>query len=232
MHRSARHSSRRPTTQSPPSISRGRWRPNELGMQSLCLRPRTKEGPMGGSSTPGADHKWTAIAGLLALCCAGATPVLRVSPRSSRPRSSRRWRRCQDAACATAWLGTSVSFNAHARSPALGLLLLQVSDDVCFSSSLLALPERCGDHDRGPGPSQATNPGRTIRWPSRWRPDRQILVDLGAGVRAEGHEGGNEVMLYDVGTELDRDKNVGDVMFKAAPGEARRRRGITDVIED
>ena len=119
-------------------------------------------------------------------------------------------------------------FNAYARSPGLGLLLLQVSDYVRFNS---ALPPRLSEF-------AIMIAARQWSQPYEWRAhyplaikgglDRQILVDLGAGTRPQGMKE-DETALYDFCTELYRDKNVSDAAFKAALTKFGER-GIMDLI--
>jgi len=119
-------------------------------------------------------------------------------------------------------------FNAYARSPGLGLLLLQVSDYVRFNSSL---PPRLSEF-------AIMIAARQWSQPYEWRAhyplaikgglDRQILVDLGAGSRPQGMKE-DEAALYDFCTELYRDKNVDDATFKAALAKFGER-GIMDLI--
>ena len=119
-------------------------------------------------------------------------------------------------------------FNAYARSPGLGLLLLQVSDYVRFNSSL---PPRLSEF-------AIMIAARHWSQPYEWRAhyplaikgglDRQILVDLGAGTRPHGMKE-DETALYDFCTELYRDKDVSDVAFKAALAKFGER-GIMDLI--
>ena len=119
-------------------------------------------------------------------------------------------------------------FNAYARSPGLGLLLLQVSDYVRFNSSL---PPRLSEFAIMIG-------ARHWSVPYEWRAhyplaikgglDRQILVDLGAGKRPEGLKE-DETALYDFCTEMYRDKNVSDAAFNAALAKFGER-GIMDLI--
>ena len=119
-------------------------------------------------------------------------------------------------------------FNAYARSPGLGLLLLQVSDYVRFNSSL---PPRLSEF-------AIMIAARQWSQPYEWRAhyplaikgglDRQILVDLGAGSRPQGMKE-DEAALYDFCTELYRDKNVSDATFKAALAKFGER-GIMDLI--
>ena len=119
-------------------------------------------------------------------------------------------------------------FNAYARSPGLGLLLLQVSDYVRFNSSL---PPRLSEF-------AIMIAARQWSQPYEWRAhyplaikgglDRQILVDLGAGSRPQGMKE-DEAALYDFCTELYRDKNVNDATFKAALAKFGER-GIMDLI--
>jgi 4-carboxymuconolactone decarboxylase len=119
-------------------------------------------------------------------------------------------------------------FNAYARSPGLGLLLLQVSDYVRFNSSL---PPRLSEF-------AIMIAARHWSQPYEWRAhyplaikgglDRQILVDLGAGTRPQGMKE-DETALYDFCTELYRDKDVSDAAFKAALAKFGER-GIMDLI--
>jgi 4-carboxymuconolactone decarboxylase len=119
-------------------------------------------------------------------------------------------------------------FNAYARSPGLGLLLLHVSDYVRFNSSL------------APRLSEFAIMIAARQWsqPYEWRAhyplaikgglDRQIVVDLGAGRRPQSMKD-DETALYDFCTELYRDKNVSDAVFKAALSKFGER-GIMDLI--
>jgi len=119
-------------------------------------------------------------------------------------------------------------FNAYARSPGLGLLLLQVSDYVRFNSSL---PARLSEFAIMIG-------ARHWSVPYEWRAhyplavkgglDRQILVDLGAGNRPQNMKD-DETALYDFCTEMYRDKNVSDAAFKAAL-DTFGERGVMDLI--
>lgn len=119
-------------------------------------------------------------------------------------------------------------FNAYARSPGLGVLLLQVSDYVRFNSSL---PARLSEF-------AIMIAARQWSQPYEWRAhyplaikgglDRQILVDLGAGNRPQGMKD-DETALYDFCTELYRDKDVSDTAFKAALTKFGER-GIMDLI--
>jgi 4-carboxymuconolactone decarboxylase len=119
-------------------------------------------------------------------------------------------------------------FNAYARSPGLGLLLLQVSDYVRFNSSL---PPRLSEF-------AIMIAARQWSQPYEWRAhyalaikgglDRQILVDLGAGRRPQGMKE-DETALYDFCTEMYRDKNVNDATFKAALAKFGER-GIMDLV--
>jgi 4-carboxymuconolactone decarboxylase len=119
-------------------------------------------------------------------------------------------------------------FNAYARSPGLGLLLLQVSDYVRFNSSL---PPRLSEFAIMIAARQWSQP---YEWRSHFALavkgglDRQILVDLGAGSRPQGMKD-DEAALYDFCAQLYRDKNVGDATFKAALA-AFGERGIMDLI--
>ena len=119
-------------------------------------------------------------------------------------------------------------FNAFARSPGLGVLLLQVSDYVRFNSSL---PPRLSEF-------AIMIAARQWSQPYEWRAhyplavkgglDRQILVDLGAGAKPQGMKE-DETALYEFCTELYRDKNVSDATFKAALAKFGER-GIMDAI--
>jgi 4-carboxymuconolactone decarboxylase len=119
-------------------------------------------------------------------------------------------------------------FNAYARSPGLGLLLLQVSDYVRFNSSL---PPRLSEFAIMIG-------ARHWSVPYEWRAhyplaikgglDRQILVDLGAGRRPQSMKE-DETALYDFVTEMYRDRNVSEAAFKAAADKFGER-GIMDLI--
>jgi 4-carboxymuconolactone decarboxylase len=119
-------------------------------------------------------------------------------------------------------------FNAYARSPALGLRLLEVSDYVRFNSSL---PPRLSEFAIMIG-------ARHWSVPYEWRAhyplavkgglDRQILVDLGAGKRPQNMKE-DETALYDFVTEMYRDKNISDATFKATLAVFGER-GVMDLI--
>jgi 4-carboxymuconolactone decarboxylase len=119
-------------------------------------------------------------------------------------------------------------FNAYARSPQLGLLLLHVSDYVRFNSSL---PPRLSEF-------AIMIAARHWSQPYEWRAhyplaikgglDRQILVDLGAGTRPQGMKE-DEAALYDFCNELYRDKDVNNATFKTAVTKFGER-GIMDLI--
>jgi 4-carboxymuconolactone decarboxylase len=119
-------------------------------------------------------------------------------------------------------------FNAYARSPGLGILLLQVSDYVRFNSTL---PPRLSEF-------AIMIAARQWSQPYEWRAhyplaikgglDRQILVDLGAGNKPQGMKE-DEAALYEFCTQLYRDKNVTDAAFKAAVGKFGEQ-GIMDLI--
>src|SRR5579859_2642128 len=106
-------------------------------------------------------------------------------------------------------------FNAYARSPSLGLLLLQVSDYVRYNSSL---PPRLSEFAIMIGARQWSQP---YEWRAHYPLaikgglDRQILLDLGAGTRPQNMKD-DEAALYDFCTEIYRDKDVSDASFKAA----------------
>jgi 4-carboxymuconolactone decarboxylase len=119
-------------------------------------------------------------------------------------------------------------FNAYARSPGLGLRLLEVSDYVRFNSSL---PPRLSEFAIMIG-------ARHWSVPYEWRAhyplaikgglDRQILVDLGAGKRPQNMKE-DETALYDFCTEMYRDKSISDATFKATL-TAFGERGVMDLI--
>jgi 4-carboxymuconolactone decarboxylase len=119
-------------------------------------------------------------------------------------------------------------FNAYARSPGLGVLLLHVSDYVRFNSSL---PPRLSEF-------AIMIAARQWSQPYEWRAhyplavrgglDRQIIVDLAAGKRPQGMKE-DEAALYDFCTQMYRDKDVSDAAFKAARDKFGER-GIMDLI--
>ncbi len=119
-------------------------------------------------------------------------------------------------------------FNAYARSPGLGLLLLQVSDYVRFNSSL---PPRLSEF-------AIMIAARNWSQPYEWRAhyplavkgglNPQILADLGAGARPKDMKP-DETALYDFCTQMYRDKNVSDAAFKAAL-DTFGERGVMDLI--
>jgi 4-carboxymuconolactone decarboxylase len=119
-------------------------------------------------------------------------------------------------------------FNAYARSPGLGILLLHVSDYVRFNSSL---PPRLSEF-------AIMIAARQWSQPYEWRAhyplavkgglDRQIIVDLAAGKRPQGMKE-DEAALYDFCTQMYRDKDVSDAAFKAARDKFGER-GIMDLI--
>ena len=119
-------------------------------------------------------------------------------------------------------------FNAYARSPGLGLLLLQVSDYVRFNSSL---PPRLSEFAIMIGARQWS---QAYEWRAHYPLaikgglERQILVDLGAGRRPKDMKD-DETALYDFCTQLYRDRNVSDAAFKAALDKFGER-GVMDVI--
>jgi 4-carboxymuconolactone decarboxylase len=119
-------------------------------------------------------------------------------------------------------------FNAYARSPGLGILLLQVSDYVRFNSSL---PPRLSEFAIMIAAQQWSQP---YEWRAHYPLaikgglDRQILVDLGAGNKPQGMKE-DEAALYEFCTQLYRDKNVTDAAFKTAVGTFGER-GIMDLI--
>ncbi len=119
-------------------------------------------------------------------------------------------------------------FNAYARSPGLGLRLLEVSDYVRFNSSL---PPRLSEFAIMIGARQWSVP---YEWRAHYPLavkgglDRQILVDLGAGKRPQNMKE-DETALYDFVTEMYRDKNIGDATFKAALDRFGER-GVMDLI--
>ena len=119
-------------------------------------------------------------------------------------------------------------FNAYARSPGLGVLLLHVSDYVRFNSSL---PPRLSEF-------AIMIAARQWSQPYEWRQhyplaikgglDRQIIVDLAAGKRPQSMKD-DEAALYDFCTQMYRDKDVSDAAFKAARDKFGER-GIMDLI--
>jgi 4-carboxymuconolactone decarboxylase len=119
-------------------------------------------------------------------------------------------------------------FNAYARSPALGVLLLQVSDFVRFNSSL---PPRLSEFAIMIAARQWT---QLYEWRAHYPLaikaglDRQILVDLGAGNRPQGMKD-DETAVYEFCSQMYRDRNVSDEAFKAAVGKFGER-GIMDMI--
>lgn len=119
-------------------------------------------------------------------------------------------------------------FNAYARSPALGILLLEVSDFVRFNSSL---PPRLSEFAIMIAARQWT---QLYEWRAhhplaiKGGLDRQVLVDLGAGTRPRGMKE-DEAALYDYCTELYRNRNVGDATFRAAVTQFGER-GVMDLI--
>jgi 4-carboxymuconolactone decarboxylase len=119
-------------------------------------------------------------------------------------------------------------FNAYARSPTLGILLLQVSDFVRFNTSL---PPRLSEFAIMIAARQWS---QLYEWRAHYPLaikgglDRQVLVDLGAGNRPQGMQD-DEAALYDYCTELYRDRNVSDATFKAAVTHFGER-GVMDVI--
>jgi 4-carboxymuconolactone decarboxylase len=119
-------------------------------------------------------------------------------------------------------------FNAYARSPGLGILLVQVSDYVRFNSSLAPRLSEFAIMIAARQWSQAYEWRAHYPLAVKGGLDRQILVDLGAGTRPQGMKE-DEIALYDFCTELYRDKKVSDAAFKAALGKFGER-GIMDVI--
>jgi 4-carboxymuconolactone decarboxylase len=119
-------------------------------------------------------------------------------------------------------------FNAYARSPGLGVLLLHVSDFVRFNSSL---PPRLSEFAIMIAAQKWT---QLYEWRAHYPLaikgglDRQILVDLGAGNRPQAMKD-DETALYDFCTEMYRDRNVSDATFKSAVAKFGER-GIMDVI--
>jgi 4-carboxymuconolactone decarboxylase len=107
-------------------------------------------------------------------------------------------------------------------------LLLQVSDYVRLNSSL---PPRLSEFAIMIAARQWS---QAYEWRAHYPLaikgglDRQILVDLGAGVRPQGMKE-DETALYEFCTELYRDKNVSDAVFTAAAGKFGER-GIMDLI--
>jgi 4-carboxymuconolactone decarboxylase len=119
-------------------------------------------------------------------------------------------------------------FNAYARSPALGILLLEVSDFVRFNSSL---PPRLSEFAIMIAARQWSQLYEwRVHYPLAIKGglDRQTLVDLGAGNRPQGMKE-DEAALYDYCTEMYRDKNVSDASFKIALAHFGER-GVMDLI--
>lgn len=119
-------------------------------------------------------------------------------------------------------------FNAYARSPGLGLLLLQVSDYVRYNSSL---PPRLSEFAIMIG---ARHWGVPYEWGAHYPLavkgglDRQVLVDLGAGRRPQNMKD-DEVALYEFCTQMYRDKNVSDAAYNAVLTKFGER-GVMDLI--
>jgi 4-carboxymuconolactone decarboxylase len=119
-------------------------------------------------------------------------------------------------------------FNAYARSPGLGVLLLHVSDFVRFNSSL---PPRLSEFAIMIAARQWT---QLYEWRAHYPLaikgglDRQVLVDLGAGNRPQGMKD-DETALYEFCSQMYRDRNVSDEAFKAAVAKFGER-GIMDLI--
>src|SRR5580704_19102777 len=119
-------------------------------------------------------------------------------------------------------------FNAYARSPALGILLLQVSDFVRFNTSL---PPRLSEFAIMIAARQWS---QLYEWRAHYALaikgglERRVLVDLGAGNRPQGMMA-DETALYDYCTEMYRDRNVSDAASKAAIAQFGER-GVMDLI--
>jgi 4-carboxymuconolactone decarboxylase len=119
-------------------------------------------------------------------------------------------------------------FNAYARSPDLGILLLEVSDFVRFKTSL---PPRLSEFAILIAAQQWS---QSYEWHAHYALaikgglDRQVLVDLAAGRRPQGMKE-DEAALYDFCIEMYRDKKVSDASFKTARA-AFGERGVMDVI--
>jgi len=128
----------------------------------------------------------------------------------------------------TGGLINSGPFNAYARSPGLGVLLLNVSDYVRYNSSL---PPRLSEFAIMIAAQQWSQP---YEWRAHYPLaikgglDRQILVDLGAGNRPQSMKD-DEAAIYDFCTQLYRNKDVSDAAFKAALVKFGER-GIMDLI--
>jgi 4-carboxymuconolactone decarboxylase len=119
-------------------------------------------------------------------------------------------------------------FNAYARSPGLGVLLLQVSDFVRFNSSL---PPRLSEFAIMIGAQHWSVPYEwrahyTLAVKGGLAP--QILTELGAGKRPQNMKD-DETALYDFVTEMYRDKNISDATFNAVLAKFGER-GIMDLI--
>jgi 4-carboxymuconolactone decarboxylase len=123
---------------------------------------------------------------------------------------------------------TSPPFNLYARSPDLGIRLLELSDYVRFNSSL---PPRLSEF-------AIMIAAREWSQPYVWRAHyplaikgglaRGILVDLGADKHPAGMKD-DEAALYDFCVDMHRDKNVSDAAFKTALANLGERE-IMDVI--
>ena len=123
---------------------------------------------------------------------------------------------------------TNPPFNVFARSPALGVLLLQVSDYVRFNSSL---PPRLSEFAIMIAARQWS---QLYEWRAHYPLaikgglDRAILVDLGANKHPEGMKD-DEAALYDFCMEMYRDKKVSDATLQSALSKFGER-GIMDLI--
>src|SRR5499427_5577087 len=119
-------------------------------------------------------------------------------------------------------------FNAYARSPGLGLLLLQVSDYVRFNSSL---PPRLSEFAIMIAARQWS---QLYEWRAHYPLAikgglaHAILADLGANRRPAGMKD-DETALYEFCMEIYRNKNVADATFQAALSKFGER-GIMDLI--
>ena len=119
-------------------------------------------------------------------------------------------------------------FNAYARSPGLGILLLQVSDYVRFNSSL---PPRLSEFAILITSRQWTQQYEfSAHYPLAIKGglDPKIANDLAAGKRPEGMKE-DEAALYDFAMALYRDKNVTDEVYANTMAKLGEH-GVVDAI--
>ena len=123
---------------------------------------------------------------------------------------------------------TNPPFNVFARSPALGVLLLQLSDYVRFNSSL---PPRLSEFAIMIAARQWS---QLYEWRAHYPLAikgglaHAVLADLGANKRPAGMKD-DETALYEFCIEIYRNKNVSDATFQAALSNFGER-GIMDLI--